>query len=169
MNEEPSLPSLFMGHGDQPLPAINPRKRVRLQRSHAPPSITSSDPAIFSSDDDPSLENYSQVRRKKRLVGSWYEQHPASSSDSSFGEDVLPVPKPKRAFARHFDSGVWMGSDGDDEHSIVVPPPPLRPKIAALVVPPKISAPEAVARHVITTCVDEGNETVDLSYEPTWF
>src|SRR5262245_13740755 len=99
MAEEPSLPKLPCVSWDERSQTFsnnpNPRKRARLLKSHAPPLIsTSSDPAIFSSDDDPALENYTQGRRKKRLVGSWYEQHP-TSSDSSFGEDVLPKPKPK--------------------------------------------------------------------------
>lgn len=50
----------------------------------------SSDPAVFSSDDDPALDNYApdpatggHTRKKKRYVGAWFAQHPAST-DSTF-------------------------------------------------------------------------------------
>ncbi|CAK7269466.1 hypothetical protein SEPCBS119000_003582 [Sporothrix epigloea] len=58
----------------------------------------SSDPAVFSSDDDPALDNYAPADsagganrrpwRKNRYIGTWYAQHP-ESTDSAFdgGDD----------------------------------------------------------------------------------
>lgn len=147
MAEEPSLPRL-------PLPGVswdentqsfsnNPKKRGRGNRKSSPytgpggPSSggahNSSDPAVFSSDDDPALDNYvGEGRRKKRYVGSWFQQQPAvPSSDSAFGgpdDDVITQPKgPQRrtgTLARKLDSGVFLGSDcssASSEDDFVLP------------------------------------------------
>ncbi|PKS09429.1 hypothetical protein jhhlp_004044 [Lomentospora prolificans] len=173
MAEEPTLPRLPAVSWDERTQSISTRtrKRVRLHGPGAPPvASTSSDPAFFSSDDDPSIENYTGVRRKKRLVGSWYEQQPAASSDSCFGDDVVPPPKPHRKFIRHFDSGVWMTEASDEgpsdadvpSLSSVFPPKTRLPQLIHHV-GPKLSEAEAAARKSIQACIDEGVETVDLS------
>ncbi|KAI2615030.1 hypothetical protein GGR54DRAFT_317543 [Hypoxylon sp. NC1633] len=118
MSEEPSLPPL-------PAPPVNwdPNTHtITRKRTHdrdqvlAPLTFSnSSDPAIFSSDDDPDVENYIDGHRhKRRYVGSWFNQIPASS-DSTFSEDMHPSLKPRRTFLRQSDSGVWMGSDISDD------------------------------------------------------
>lgn len=174
MAEEPTLPRLPAVSWDQQTQTISTRtrKRARLDGPGAPPlATTSSDPAFFSSDDDPSIENYTRVRRKKRLVGSWYEQQPAASSDSCFGEDALPPPKPNRKFVRHFDSGVWMAEASDDTPSEAevltlvnheVPPKARLPQLVRQI-GPKLSEAETIARKTIQTCIDEGVEIIDLS------
>ncbi|KAK3371966.1 hypothetical protein B0H63DRAFT_483437 [Podospora didyma] len=110
-DNEPSLPVL-PGH---------PLKRARGTATNAPlAALTSSDPAVFSSDDDPALDNYVHGRRKKRYVGSWFDQHPASS-DSALGDEEMgppPVPLPKREFRRQLDSGVWMPAQDAQDGSI---------------------------------------------------
>ena len=114
MAEEPTLPKLPAVSWDFETETFNnTRKRARNRgEPSAPPNFTnSSDPAVFSSDDDPQLENYTQGRhRKKRYIGSWFQQNLASS-DSTFGESVQPAPKANRTLERQFDSGVWMGSE----------------------------------------------------------
>lgn len=166
MADEPSLPR-FPPSSRAADAIFGPaRKRVRLDlldggggggsnsstaRSLAAQQLlsNSSDPAVFSSDDDPALDNYApdlagggggggRVRKKKRYVGAWFAQHPAST-DSTFDggeEDVmeqeqkpegktmtLPLmssplrPRPskkRRTFERQFDSGVWMDKDHNE-------------------------------------------------------
>jgi len=177
MDEEPTLP---------PLPAIawdrqsqtfgNSRKRGRPEK--APPLFShSSDPAVFSSDDDPTLENYVHGRRKKRYVGAWFAQLP-TSSDSMFDDDtsLAPAsPRPKRTLERHLDSGVWVGGDDTDMDLDGDELPPL-PHRGALAVPERrqrrafqrvpslrVGSAELAARTAIQKCIDDGLEDIDLS------
>lgn len=78
------------------------RKRSRLE--YEPQSTTSSDPALFSSDEPcPSAENYSAKRRKDKWRGTWW------------GEKVRgEAARENRQFKRNIDSGVWMGSEGTE-------------------------------------------------------
>ncbi|KXH60441.1 leucine Rich Repeat family protein [Colletotrichum salicis] len=174
MADEPSLPSL--------LPSIswnaqtqsfsnNPRKRRYNFKSHsvAPPSWSnSSDPAVFSSDDDPGLDNYVEGRRKKKkYVGSWFHQQPASS-DSATGEP-RPALRGKRTLKRDLDSGVWMGSDSTDgDESVMMPDLPTQSKLPQLnrVMARRrnvISTEELEARERVQQCLDSGTEYIDLS------
>ncbi|KAL2019592.1 hypothetical protein VTK56DRAFT_9489 [Thermocarpiscus australiensis] len=181
MAEEPSLPTL-----PPSLPSGDRRKRTR--DTEAPPthSSTSSDPAFFSSDDDPALDNYqSHGRRKRRYVGTWYDQYPASS-DSAMGDEAAPTyPRPrrnrapsqpqKREFRRQLDSGVWMGADGsltDTDDSVdlepaaarlSLPQPRAQPSLPVSPARSRFAAEEQVARDIIRSCVDNGTEDVDLS------
>ncbi len=171
MAEEPTLPRL---------PAVtwnfesqsfnNTRKRARdgANTLPSPQFSTSSDPAVFSSDDDPHVDNYVHGRhRKKRYIGSWYQQHPASS-DSAFHEEARPLPKKaQRTFQRQFDSGVWMGSDGfTDDDTIIEPEPSAQPGLPQLCharVKVALSQAEEFARLKIREAIDSGNEVIDLS------
>ena len=124
LDKEPTLPGIphfpefYRGNKS----VINSRKRVKVDDASLFMS-TSSDPAVFSSDDDPALENVG--KRKKRYVGSWFRQMPASS-DSALGEDSEASSssrsrrKPKRTLKRQFDSGVYvdggeMAASSDEE------------------------------------------------------
>ena len=80
------------------------RKRPRLEYDLS----TSSDLALFSSDDHaPTAEDYASKRRKKKWQGTWWgEKAKGCASGTSTGS--------KREFGRNFDSGVWMGSEGTD-------------------------------------------------------
>ncbi|OTB15383.1 hypothetical protein K445DRAFT_22870 [Daldinia sp. EC12] len=169
-DEEPTLPKLPAVSWDSHTQTFtNTRKRARDQ-SLAPPVYTnSSDPAVFSSDDDPHVENYTQGRhRKKRYVGTWFQQHPASS-DSTFSEAARPLPKAKRTFERQFDSGVWMGSDisvDTDDDTVTemdLPALPKLPQPRHVGAVPVISPSEAVARRVIQNAIDSGVTAIDLS------
>ncbi|KAI0886194.1 uncharacterized protein GGS22DRAFT_125660 [Annulohypoxylon maeteangense] len=172
MAEEPTLPKLPAVAWDFETESFsNTRKRARNRgEPSAPPIFTnSSDPAVFSSDDDPQLENYTQGRhRKKRYIGSWFQQHLAST-DSISGESVQPVPKANRTFERQFDSGVWMGSDisvDTDDDTILDIEMPTQSKLLQLrhARPvTTISPNEAAAREKIQAAIDSGIQSIDLS------
>ncbi|KAJ4206746.1 hypothetical protein NW767_003034 [Fusarium falciforme] len=171
-SEELSLPRLPGVSWDEHSQSFsnNPRKRVRNSTSkHAPsPAFNnSSDPAIFSSDDDPALDNYVEGRRKKRYVGSWFQQHP-TSSDSTFGgdsRDTIHVTKQRRAWSRQADSGVFLPSDGDGNESddvmdLPAPPKPRLPQLNRVV--RRVSKTEQMARDKVQACLDQGEETIDF-------
>ena len=172
MAEEPTLPRLpavSWHSGTQTFG--NTRKRLRGDGAStgSPLFSNSSDPAVFSSDDDPNLENYTEGRhRKKRYVGSWFQQHPASG-DSAFSEEARAKPKGRRTFQRQIDSGVWMGSDAstDLDDAVVEMGQPVSSRLPQLnVAVPAVqplSPAEKEARRVITRSVDEGVEDVDLT------
>jgi hypothetical protein len=180
-DQEPTLP---------PLSAISRRKRARIDGSSAHDAAhfaTSSDPAFFSSDDDPSVDNYTANRNKKRYVGSWFQQHPAAASSSEL-ISVLPVlsrngggngddcdggcaSRPRRTFERQFDSGVWMGSDATDDSIIEELELPVHSRLPLPVVTPArgaarvTAASDAVmaAQAKIRECIEAGEENIDLS------
>ena len=96
-----------------PLPAsqASPRKyslsllrRKRSRSEYELEPATSSDPALFSSDEPaPSAELYSAKRRKDNWRGTWW------------GERLrAEAAKEKRLFKRSYDSGIWMGSEGTE-------------------------------------------------------
>ena len=172
MDDEPELPRLpAVTWNPETQSFNNTRKRARGPTGAPPPPnfSNSSDPAVFSSDDDPSVDNYVHGKhRKKRYVGSWYQQHPASS-DSAFGEDVSPAPeKTQRTLQRQFDSGVWMGSDGfteDDEDTMIDAGLSVEPRLPQLIrtrVKTTSQAEQFVLQR-IQDYMDKGIETIDLS------
>jgi hypothetical protein len=171
MADELALPNLPLAPTDQPF-LSNPRtqKRVRLH-STSPP--ISSDPPFFSSDDDPSAENYlgANGRQKRKFRGPWYNQEPEDSGER----------KPKRTFQRQCDSAVWLGSDStededDAEFSSHVHTPDLfNPKYAMIPRVGKVNrrevqlakpppSPEELAEEEIALCLETGREEIDLSY-----
>ena len=166
MAGEPSLP---------PLPAVlcrphsqTTRTRKRCRPEPGPPLPTnSSDPAWFSSDDDPSLENYVQGRRKKRYVGSWFSHHPPPSESAEPFAPVQPKAS-KRTFQRQFDSGIWLESDATtnvedvSEHVST----PTFPGFSLPTQLPRrmLSRAEHAARTRISECLDAGQENIDLTY-----
>ncbi|PHH76564.1 hypothetical protein CDD80_1425 [Ophiocordyceps camponoti-rufipedis] len=151
MAEEPSLPQLP--------DSVTSNSRKRGHMSSLNVSDASSDPALFSSDDDPGLDNYVEGRRKRRYLGSWFHQRPVSP-DSAV--DVIKMPPPqRRALTRHPDSGVFLGSDGSDSSDLpdfqCIPPRARLPLPAR-----KISPAEELAREKIRACVESGTQDVDL-------
>ncbi|KAK6365376.1 hypothetical protein LTS17_011348 [Exophiala oligosperma] len=93
------------------------RKRARAAEVYDEPTVpaTSSDPALFSSDEQaPGAENYTDRRRKKRTFqGSWWDRHPAR-------EGRRKSTRQKREFTRNFDSGIFMGSQDEsgEDHDL---------------------------------------------------
>ncbi|KFZ14847.1 hypothetical protein V502_05873 [Pseudogymnoascus sp. VKM F-4520 (FW-2644)] len=172
MADEPSLPSLPRGLAPNFYSNTGrPGKRARLSSAPA-----SSDPPLFSSDDDPSAENYSDPKRRQKMKyrGPWYKQEPDNSS-SNQGER-----KGKRTLERQFDSGVWLGSDSTDDDTdydflkgasvpsflakglpMAMRPSPLRSRI--IIPSTEYPSQEDLARRQIQQCLEEGNEDVDLS------
>lgn len=75
---------------------------------------TSSDPALFSSDETPDAENYSgnKRRKKKTYTGTWWgERFRSAGSRSRRASSSASSRKVKRKFTRNFDSGIFMNSD----------------------------------------------------------
>jgi len=179
---EPTLPPLPPG---EPTAARGRRKRSRHVEAAPPDSSTSSDPAWFSSDDDPALDNYQgNGRRKRRYKGTWFDQHPASC-DSAFGDESDITYRPprrqhagdpsqpteKRQLKRQIDSGVWLNEDSsltDSDESIDLAPLPakltLGPNGPVTLLPPRpfLSEVEQAAQKIIQACVEDGTESVDL-------
>lgn len=84
------------------------RKRTRADYDDEP--ATSSDPAIFSSDEQaPGAENYAVAdgRKKRTYKGSWWDRHPV--------KDGARHSTRKREFKRNYDSGIFMGSEGTED------------------------------------------------------
>ncbi|KAK0730011.1 hypothetical protein B0H67DRAFT_503119 [Lasiosphaeris hirsuta] len=169
--DEPTLPFLPPPTRFAVPPKNAGRKRIRGLKPPAYSLSSSSDPAVFSSDDDPALDNYIHGRRKKRYVGTWYDQHPASSdsADSAMGDDMRPPllkPRPQRQFKRQFDSGVWMQADistDADENMELDPSISRLPISHSAPLRPRYSEEEASAQQIVQSCIDVGREEVDLS------
>ena len=166
MTEEVPLPRLIWDPSTESFSSTRERKRVKLS---SPPF--SSDP-VFSSDEDPSAENYTQERRKKKFRGPWYHQRPILETAHHELDQHDPQRKTKRSFERHFDSGVFMGSDGTDvdddavEDNLIerVSVPtllPWRPSRATQTA--KELSPEEWVQDKIHQCLEDGNQTIDLS------
>lgn len=96
--DEPELP---------PQPALRSAcPPLTRKRTHTEYEInTSSDPALFSSDDykEASAELYSSKRRKEKWTGTWWGDRLRDTSTRC-----------KRSFRRNYDSGIFMGSEGTD-------------------------------------------------------
>ncbi|KAL2065564.1 hypothetical protein VTL71DRAFT_3234 [Oculimacula yallundae] len=161
MSEDFPLPRLNWDPSTESFSKGIPRKRVRS----SPP--VSSDP-IFSGDEDPSADNYTQERRKRKYRGPWYRQRPEPDPGSGSQEliESEDSKRRKRPFERQFDSGVFMGSDGTDlgegmeEASFGnVSALPVRQSL----VEKETLSPEDIARKHIELCLEDGNEIIDLS------
>ncbi|RKF59306.1 putative glucose-repressible alcohol dehydrogenase transcriptional effector [Erysiphe neolycopersici] len=121
----------------------------------------SSDPIFSSEDEDPSSENYIQERNKKKLRGPWFCHHSRSSYDVNGGRKST---EKRRQFKRNFDSGIFMGSDFSDNECL---------ESSMLSNSSKLSTPsrtpfitplsENFVYQKIQTCLEEGNEIIDLS------
>jgi len=100
--------------------------------------------------------------------GPWYRQRPEPDSASQEMGDS-DHHKKKRPFERQFDSGVFMGSDGTDMgegveelevvNTSMLPVRQLREAQTERGAP----SPEELARVQIESCLEEGNESIDLS------
>ncbi|KAF4632781.1 hypothetical protein G7Y89_g5348 [Cudoniella acicularis] len=164
MAEELSLPKLAWNPITESFSNSRSRKRVRS----SPP--VSSDPAIFSSDDDPSADNYTQDRRKRKYRGPWYQQQPASDAGSQ-DIQVHDLKKGKRTFERQYDSGIFMGSDGTDidepmENLDLSKKPKLSLRQTRPIAMERATQPlevEELAAKEIHRCLEEGDESIDLS------
>ncbi|RKF80245.1 hypothetical protein GcM1_195019 [Golovinomyces cichoracearum] len=125
-------------------------------------SIFSSDPIFSSEDDEPSCENYIQERHKKKTRGPWFLHHPANIKDDITGQNTQ---RNKRSFKRNTDSGVFLGSDSSDSDEFLKSFESNKPVIKPIrsKILPCSSSPEDLALQRIQFCLEEGNETIDLS------
>src|SRR4051794_30610630 len=100
--DEVELPPLPASQASQRKYSLSLLRRKRSRSEYEPEPATSSDPALFSSDEPaPSAELYSAKRRKDKWRGTWW------------GERLrAEVAREKRLFKRSYDSGIWMGSEG---------------------------------------------------------
>lgn len=172
MADELSLPRLIRDNTNSTSTFTKTNLSRKRVRDTPPPD--SSDPPIFSSDDDPSVEKYSQkrTRRKQKFRGPWFDQQLAS--DSAFEDELLDRKVPirnKRTLNKKVDSGVFMGSDGTDMEDLVMEngkkawsipaPSPLKSRIV-------VDTPRDIhAQKRIEKCLEDGEEYVDLSYGKT--
>lgn len=168
MAEDLDLPNLGQCAVSSPVSPSRPRKRVRLSSP-----VFSSDPPLFSSDDDPSLDNYTHGRQKKQYRGPWFRQEPAPEYTSQkfhfyLSSDRDRTYKGKRVFERQYDSGVFLGSDctdmddsinGIQEASLSTPLPLSQPRSTQNSEP----TAEELARKQIENCIEHGIENIDLS------
>jgi hypothetical protein len=169
MADELTLPTLPKVSWDPATGSFaNHRTRKRVRSS--PP--VSSDPALFSSDDDPSADNYTQERRKRQYRGPWFQQIPAESRTSEVLD--LATEKGKRPFERQYDSGIFMGSDGTEMDEMMEALEDVqfkRPRLPSKhwhsrpsIQLEKLASPaEDLARAQIERCLEGGDECIDLS------
>ncbi|KOS20844.1 Leucine-rich repeat-containing protein 1 [Escovopsis weberi] len=175
MDEEepllPTLPAVSWNAGSQCISNYPRKRRKQRGRAASPLPLTSacesSDPAFFSSDDDPGLDNYNnQNRRKKRYIGSWFHQRPTSSESSLNEGPAHDLPLSKRTLTRQIDSGIYMGSDltdyDDEPDEISDSPAPVRLLRQAARQAPTISPAERLAQIKIQDCLDRGHDCFDL-------
>ena len=108
--DEPTLPPLPPATNTRlrpKRPALNTRKRTHstLRSSSLPPSAASSDPALFSGDDEAAIENYlpENKRKKKLYSGSWWSHRVKAGKEER-----------KKEFKRNVDSGIFMADENED-------------------------------------------------------
>lgn len=176
--EEPTLPTLSIYSSDIDLDDANSQtfpSAKRKRSSQCNIFSDSSEPAVFSSDNDPAAENYIQgPRQKKQYRGTWDQQQPLDSlpeGSSTRSGDIRRKLQP-------VDSGVFMGSsDSMDEDPDLLPPTTSTLRWRSLTAPTlhirgetdhslRLALPEGEALRKIQKCIDEGNQAeqrVDLS------
>lgn len=111
--DEPTLPQLPAWPQDPSGHEASGRKRAYPFRAPSRERVPSSDIGVFSSDDDPALDNYVQARQKRRYRGTWYDHNhmmsdPGQDEDES-QEDI--VPETPKAKARGRGRGRGSGSN----------------------------------------------------------
>lgn len=104
-NEPPSSPPLPPTRSSSSkLPVLGKRQLYEYD------SNISSDP-LFSDDTSGNEDatSYQRPKRKRMIKGKWWELAERRKADND------ATPKQKH-YTRNVDSGVWMGSDGSEEH-----------------------------------------------------
>ncbi|KAF2842758.1 hypothetical protein M501DRAFT_1012156 [Patellaria atrata CBS 101060] len=156
----PSLPSL------PEVPLTLRKKRSRPIDDYD--ILLTSDPPLFSSDDNPldaSVDDYREGgKRKKQYHGVWWHQNQRPGVLAS-GTDFSA---PKSVFSRNMDSGVWMGSDCTEDDitpevvqgDVSTPTTSFRRHLATLA---EQRSQEEACVQKIHKLLEQGMETVDLS------
>jgi len=169
-----------------PLPTGPPFRRKRTRSITSLDPATSSDPALFSSDEQaPSAEDYACKRRKKQYPGTWWGERLRKNNAGEHSE---------RQFRRNFDSGIFMGSEGssfgsssgledeliedqrkkqeengdEDEDSFDwmtrLRRRGSKKETGKLPKPKLVSPQEQRVRSIMNKCLEYGREDVDFSY-----
>lgn len=97
-----------------PLPLPWPLRRVTSKKRDISEFFAdSSDPPMFSSDDQPAtVENYAQPRSKRMRRGPWFDDDIGEQQPK---ENEVQKRRRRGPLRRLLDSGVWMGSDESQE------------------------------------------------------
>ncbi|KAK5715590.1 hypothetical protein LTR15_010235 [Elasticomyces elasticus] len=166
----PSSPPLLAEENDLPvattfLPLASgssiPFGALHRKRQYADYDSLSSDPVFSDTTEDDEAQNAERPRRKKVVRGPWWHVGKGNAHDLRRG-------MAKEGF-RNADSGVWMGSDVSESSDSVLSS---RQRLQELAVEwqvkdavPARAIPDAetYAARIIQTCLDRGEEAVDLS------
>ncbi|PIA90742.1 hypothetical protein CB0940_11264 [Cercospora beticola] len=161
-NEPPSSPPLPPTRSSSSrLPVLGKRQLYECD------SNISSDP-LFSDDTSGNEDatSYQRPKRKRMIKGKWWELAERRKPDND------ATPKQKH-YTRNVDSGVWMGSDGSEEHvehdlsslgTSSVMGVQNRPRAIQLVpATTQRQTPRTLAEDIVTRCVEDGKDRVDLS------
>lgn len=97
-DDEPTLPTM-------PRLVTGRKRPFHLNTTFTEP-VYSSDLGVFSSDDDPGLDNYSQGRNKRRYKGAWYDH----SQEQTIPEEDEDFTTPRKPISQPF-------TGGDDHHN----------------------------------------------------
>ncbi|KAK5674242.1 hypothetical protein LTS10_012979 [Elasticomyces elasticus] len=135
---------------------------LQRKRQYADYDSLSSDPVFSDTTEDDEAQDTERPRRKKVVRGPWWHVGKGNANDLRRG-----VAK-KEGF-RNADSGVWMGSDVSESSDSMLSS---RQRLQELAVEgqaedaiPARAIPDAetYASRIIQTCLDRGEEAVDLS------
>lgn len=138
----------------------------------------SSDLGIFSSDDDPALDNYFQARQKKRYVGTWFDHRHLASDPASAEVEAHDDEAEEKEVD---DLSVVVEREEDDtlqevslEEGCFYRERSLSDEAQLDGVPKSVSSRKATSaeaalkeadlKHEIECHIDDGNEMIDLSY-----
>ncbi|KAM3415024.1 hypothetical protein BST61_g10161 [Cercospora zeina] len=173
----PSSPPLLPQSSFTELPSSPPLPPTRSSSFQLPvlgkrqlyeyDSNISSDP-LFSDDTSGNEDatSYQRPKRKRMIKAKWWELAERRNAP----DDATPKQK---HYARNVDSGVWMGSDGSEDHmehdiglhtssSAVAAPNRSRAVHASTPVTQR-PTPRRLAEDIVTRCVEDGRDRVDLS------
>ena len=99
---DPELPPITQAGQSLHKPAFNRKRTWDFDAA----ITNSSDPAVFSSDDNAiSLDDYASKRRKNQWKGTWWGERVKRMDGSR---------RSQREFKRNYDSGIFMGSEGTE-------------------------------------------------------
>ncbi|KAB5562888.1 hypothetical protein GE09DRAFT_1110129 [Coniochaeta sp. 2T2.1] len=130
--DEPTLPQLPYLPQEPSRSDASGRKRSYPFKAPGTEALPSSDIGVFSSDDDPALDNYVRARQKRRYRGTWYDHNRMMSEsdappneDDSHPEEVVPeTPRAKGRASGSQETGARVFARA---HSGAGHPPPTPP------------------------------------------
>ncbi|KAK3643061.1 hypothetical protein LTR56_010435 [Elasticomyces elasticus] len=135
---------------------------LQRKRQYADYDSLSSDPVFSDTTEDDEAQDIERPRRKKVVRGPWWHVGKGNAHDLRRG-------MAKKEGFRNADSGVWMGSDVSESSDSVLSSRQRLQELAVEgqvedAVPARaISDAETYAARIIQTCLDRGEEAVDLS------